>query len=151
MQIFLPYSSFDECAKVLDRQRLGKQRVESWQILGAIEKRKLGITKGAWINHPCVIMWSGFEALLIEYSIAICKEWIARGYQDSMLSRFQTKALEYPKLNNDQPIFLGNAMFHASHRSNLLRKNFDYYSKFFDDDPNQPYLWLRDLERLENV
>lgn len=148
MQTFLPYQSFTQSAKVLDRQRLGKQRVESWQILGAIEKRKAGITKGAWINHPCVLMWVGFESLLIEYSIAICNEWLARGYKDTMLSRFQAKALEYAVQSSDQPIFLGNDQFHASHRSNLLKKNFDYYSSFFDDDPNQPYLWLNDLERL---
>ena len=36
MQTFLPYASFEESAKVLDRQRLGKQRVECLQIFNAL-------------------------------------------------------------------------------------------------------------------
>ena len=33
MQTFVPCETYLECARVLDRQRLGKQRVESLQIL----------------------------------------------------------------------------------------------------------------------
>jgi hypothetical protein len=36
MQTFLPLPDFIESAKVLDYKRLGKQRVEAWQILKAI-------------------------------------------------------------------------------------------------------------------
>lgn len=37
MQTFLPYPSFDLCARVLDDKRLGKQRVECLQILKALQ------------------------------------------------------------------------------------------------------------------
>jgi hypothetical protein len=33
MQTFLPYASFEETAHILDYRRLGKQRVEGWQII----------------------------------------------------------------------------------------------------------------------
>jgi hypothetical protein len=53
MQTFLPYSSFEESARILDYRRLGKQRVEAWQILRSLD----GITKG-WSNHPAVRRYS---------------------------------------------------------------------------------------------
>ena len=36
MQTFLPYSDINESLRVLDDKRLGKQRVESLQIINAI-------------------------------------------------------------------------------------------------------------------
>ena len=57
MQTFLPYKDFSRSAKVLDRQRLGKQRVEGLQILQCL----LGIGSLRWKNHPAVKMWKGAE------------------------------------------------------------------------------------------
>jgi len=42
MQTFLPYQNFTKSAQCLDRQRLGKQRVEAWQILQAITNPSYG-------------------------------------------------------------------------------------------------------------
>ena len=79
MQTFLPYPEFDKSAAVLDRQRLGKQRVEAYQIIRAI-------TVGSgWSNHPIVKMWTGFENALKLYSKAIITEWIRRGYRNNMV------------------------------------------------------------------
>lgn len=36
VQTFLPYEDFDKTASVLDRSRLGKQRVETLQLLKAL-------------------------------------------------------------------------------------------------------------------
>lgn len=77
MQTFLPFEDFTECAKVLDYRRLGKQRIESCQILNTLA----GNSKG-WINHPAVKMWRGYENVLIKYNLAICKEWVAKGYKE---------------------------------------------------------------------
>ena len=45
------------------------------------------------------------------------------------------KDVEYPK-------WLGNNKFHRSHKSNLVRKNSEYYSKKFKGVPNDlPYVW----------
>ena len=55
MQTFLPYPDIRQSFKVLDNKRLGKQRVEAYQIISAITGRpKLdGTTYKGWIKHPC--------------------------------------------------------------------------------------------------
>lgn len=128
---FLPVPDFKETAQLLDYKRLGKQRVETWQILTALTTN----TKG-WRNHPATLMWEGYEPALIKYGIAICKEWIKRGYNDTMLPRFQ----ELDNWNNpDMAWWLGNKNFHKSHQSNLKRKDPIYYQFNVPDD--LPYLW----------
>ena len=82
MQTFLPYPSFAESARVLDRARLGKQRVETYQILRA----NAGLTRG-WVHHPAAVMWRGHSAALAEYGAAMCREWIERGYNDTLLDK----------------------------------------------------------------
>jgi hypothetical protein len=57
MQTFLPYYSFEESAKCLDYRRLGKQRVEVYQIINILEGKNK--TNG-WVNHPAVKMWIGY-------------------------------------------------------------------------------------------
>ena len=57
MQTFLPHKSFKKSFKVLDYRRLGKQRVESHQILNVLLDRTQ--TKG-WRNHPIVRMWEDY-------------------------------------------------------------------------------------------
>jgi hypothetical protein len=39
------------------------------------------------------------------------------------------------------PPWFGLEEFHRSHRSNLLRKDYDYYSQYFDENPNIEYYW----------
>ena len=147
MQTFLPYAEFDDSAKCLDTKRLGKQRVEAYQILkvllGIGKRNKNG--KLAWENHPAVNMWKGYEIALYKYAESICKEWISRGYKDTVLQKlsdlYQTYLLKYDK-EMLYPKWLGNEKLHASHRSNLLRKNKEYYSKFNWKEPdNLEYVW----------
>ena len=78
MQTFLPYSDFVNISKVLDYKRLGKQRVEARQILNTI------LNGGGWSNHPAIKMWRGYENALILYSNIMIKEWILRGYRNTM-------------------------------------------------------------------
>jgi len=134
MQTFLPYPSFAQSAQCLDRQRLGKQRVEALQLLKALN----GETKG-WVNHPCVKMWKGYEECLILYGLVICQEWGNRGYKDTCLA----KILAYRKDGSfTWPSWLGHKAFHDSHKSNLLRKDPVHYSQFGWDVPNNlPYVW----------
>ena len=136
MQTFLPYASFQDSAVTLDRQRLGKQRVEAWQILNALD----GNSKG-WVNHPITRMWAGYEQALCEYGEAICFEWISRGYKDTLMERFSDRLAG--ETSWDYPSWLGNADLHLSHRSNLIRKFPDHYSKLWADVPNDlPYVWF---------
>jgi hypothetical protein len=136
MQTFLPYPDFDASARVLDRQRLGKQRVEAKQILLALERGT-----GGWVNHPAVRMWRGYEACLALYGAYICREWLSRGYRDSLLPFFEQRlAATSPAI--ESPPWLGDSAFHAAHRSNLLRKAPAHYGQFGWSEPSDlPYVW----------
>ena len=98
-----------------------------------------------WINHPAARMWRGHSYELAYYGVAICDEWIKRGYKDQMMDRFINRIEELRVLveNYSNPPWVGNPNFHQSHRANLLRKNYDHYSKYFmeNDYMNTPYFW----------
>lgn len=133
MQTFLPYADFAESAKCLDRQRLGKQRVEVMQLLKALA----GETTG-WANHPACKMWRGSEHHLADYGIAICDEWLSRGYNDSCRDKIIELAKKFPA--GRVPSWFGDEAFHRSHQSNLIRKDPAHY--VFPGVPNDlPYIW----------
>jgi hypothetical protein len=97
----------------------------------------------AWRNHPAVLMWAGYENVLLEYQRAICNEWTDRTFSDSCLAKteFLYNAVR-PLTKAGIPDWIGDEEFHRSHQSNLLRKNHAYYEQFFPDVPdNLPYLW----------
>lgn len=132
MQSFLPYESFSQSAKVLDMRRLGNQRVEVLQMMRALT----GESKG-WRNHPATKMWDGYEGALAAYGIAICDEWISRGYRDTC----RDKLLRYPDIGTLPP-WLGDERFHSSHRAALLYKKPDWYSQFgWKETPELNYVW----------
>ena len=142
MQTFLPYADFEKSAKSLDMKRLGKQRVEVMQILQTIAA---GDAAKGWKNHPAVKMWRGHEDALAQYGVVVCDEWISRGYKDTCRSRIWTLceqlASTQPKMSN-LPAWVGDEKFHASHRSNLLRKKPEYYLKFGWTEPADiEYVW----------
>jgi hypothetical protein len=135
VQTFLPYSDYYESAKCLDRQRLGKQRVEAWQILITLK----GLGKQGWRHHPAVLMWKGYERSLAVYGTAMCLEWIRRGYKDTLQTRFTLHTLGGLAV---EPDWLGHPDLHRSHRSNLIRKMPEHYGHLFPEEPNDlPYLW----------
>jgi hypothetical protein len=140
MQTFLPYSSFKKSAKVLDNKRLGKQRVENLQIMKVLT----GLS-GGWKNHPAVKMWKGYEKSLLLYQMEICLEWCNRGFKDTCLDK-TISMLGLDTTSSVQPPWLGNKDFHLSHISNLLRKDYSYYSEKFSDvnplpPPTLEYIW----------
>lgn len=148
MQTFLPYSDFAASARVLDRRRLGKQRVEALQVL-----RALTVSGYGWRRHPAVLMWCGYEEALTCYGLVVCEMWQAGGRGDTCepslradfavatgrdAVRTQAGLAEAGEL----PPWLGRAELHRSHRSALLRKDPEHYGRYFSDaDPELPYLW----------
>ncbi len=130
MQTFLPYPEFDKSAAVLDRRRLGKQRVEAYQIIRAIT------FGGGWANHPIVKMWLGFEDALKLYSNTMVEEWIRRGYRNSL------EIYDLTDCEIVSPWWLGIDDFHSSHRAALLAKDYSYYSKYgWREAPGISYIW----------
>jgi hypothetical protein len=142
MQTFLPYPDFIGTAYVLDRQRLGKQRVETKQILNALE----GNSKG-WVNHPAVRMWRGYEPALALYGVVMCAMWAERGYVDNLLPFFALRLRE----DMVMPPWMGDPEFHRSHQSNLVRKDPAHYGALFPDVPDDlEYVWPRVLTAVAN-
>lgn len=150
MQTFLPYTSFIESAKCLDYRRLGKQRVESKQILDIL----LGQAKtAAWAHHPAVLMWKGYEDTLKLYHDIIIEEWKNRGYKNNMkqfCGQLSSTLLTIDYLNLGTfkiPHWLTDE-FCSRHRSALLAKNYDYYKKFnWTEEPKYEYLWPSSKEK----
>jgi len=159
MQTFLPYPNFVETAKCLDYRRLGKQRVEAKQILDALQQgeeivynkktkkylwgrninlkltKDMEIRKTPWYTHPAVQMWKGYEKALMKYHNIIVAEWERRGYKNNMPKYVIQGWIEYPP-------WMGRKDFHDAHKSKLLQKDYEYYSKFgWIVDDSLEYKW----------
>lgn len=137
MQTFAPYPDFGRLFRSLDRQRLGKQRVEAKQIIDLLLGRppKSGKARKGWLNHPTVLMWKGYVSFLQQYYNACLAEWDRRGYRNITL---QPEVVTEPA---PAPWFWGNEGFHESHRSMLTHKKPDFYSSQWEVTPNSGYLW----------
>lgn len=139
MQTFLPLPCFHASAECLDPLRLGKQRVEAMQILRTITNLSNG-----WAHHPAVAMWRGHPQALASYGLAICDHWRSLGYFDTAGDFFSEWLDHHGTDWSDDllPPWFGRDDFHASHRSNLLRKDPTHYSRFGWTEPaNLPYIW----------
>lgn len=131
MQTFLPFPSLLASAVTLDDRRLGKQRVEAFQILRALVFPTYG-----WKHHPAVAMWRGFTPALVGYGLTICREWERRGYADAVagaLLEFTGGAVsDLGALRIEGRRRPGSAPRRCMHRiGRLLRKDPDYYGEMF--------------------
>lgn len=151
MQTFLPHADFYQSAEVLDRQRLGKQRVEGVQIMNALLDPD-PLSPSGWSNHPATRMWRGYEPALFWYVSAMCDEWERRGYDNTKcsewLNRFDVILQHQGRFSfaAEDPWWLGVHKFHESHRLKLMWKLPDHYSPFFDEpcpapDQEPSYWW----------
>ncbi len=191
MQTFIPYPDFHRSAEVLDMKRLGKQRVETFQVLGGLTRLKL-VTRvqigtrisqkrrmvngvptivptevpvyrelpesewtvipretsngRTWGDHVIGKMWLGHEYALLDYQRATCDVWTERGGKNDTCFPKSKFLLEYAMDRTDEnsslPSWWGRGDVHSSHRSNLLRKDAEYYSQFdWEEGPEQEYVW----------
>ena len=141
MQTFLPYADFEQSARALDHKRLGKQRVETIQIIRALTREKYG-----WAHHPAVLMWQGYEEALGRYGLTNVEVWKELGFADTCADTMRADLAAVGiceirtarKLAADGalPPWLGSEAFHRSHRSALLRKNPEHYRPLFPDVPD---------------
>jgi hypothetical protein len=154
MITFLPDPDFFKSLRYLDNKRLGKQRVEAKMVLDMLTG--IGHKRG-WNNHPVVGMWRGYESALGLYCSLAIREWMVRGFQNNMVPTYDFNnnyALQAPALfgyapekfvtidKMEYPPWLGNEELHASHRSNLMRKDFEYYKDFgWKESIHLPYVW----------
>ncbi|SFE16392.1 MSMEG_6728 family protein [Blastococcus tunisiensis] len=148
MQTFLPVADFAESARLLDSPRLGKQRVETLQILRAIELPDYG-----WASHPAVQMWRGRTPALVAYGLAMARIWRERGFADTTAAQIGEFAPAVVGLPQEElaaagllPSWLGDEQLHRSHRSNLIAKDPGFYrtrfAELFGPEPDDlPYVW----------
>ncbi len=144
MQTFLPYPSFTESAAALDGPRLGKQRVETLQIL-----RALLVPTYGWQRHPVVQMWRGHVPALTAYGLAMTDEWLARGHADTVRPQLVEFAPEVDGVSQEAlaargllPPWLGDEAVHESHRSRLIAKDPGFYASVFPGTrPDLEYVW----------
>lgn len=143
MQTFLPYPSFADSAAVLDTARLGKQRVETLQLL-----RALTVPDYGWRHHPAAKMWRGHLPALVAYGLTMTDVWTAAGHADSVRPQLLAFAPEVEGVPQDElelPPWLRDDALHLSHRSNLVRKDPEFYRPRFGDVPDDlPYVWPPD-------
>ena len=147
MQTFLPYADFERSAHALDHKRLGKQRVETIQVVRALTRADYG-----WKNHPAVLMWKGFEEALGRYGFACCEAWTELGFGDTCALTIATDLRAagiitmrtQPELAaaDALPPWLGDEAVHRSHQSALVRKDREHYSTMFPGVPDDvAYVW----------
>lgn len=167
LQTFLPYPDFVKSAACLDYKRLGKQRVEAWQIIRiilghndkiiaseepevkhSVDQEIVRLERGGgYRNHPATRMWEGSLHLLFQYYNAMLKEWEKRGYVNNM--EYATELLPWQFRDEcfhhgavHHPPWLGMPEFHASHRAALLYKDLAYYGEYgWKETPKIEYLW----------
>jgi len=91
MQVFRPYVDHAASARFLDDKRLGKQRIETKQVLLAILRRSGVLNDGrkGWINHPIVLLYfnNGKPYIddLVGYFYAVIDEWERRGFRNNIV------------------------------------------------------------------
>jgi hypothetical protein len=148
MQTFVPVADFEESARLLDSPRLGKQRVETLQILRALELPDYG-----WATHPAVLMWRGRTPALVAYGLAMVRIWRERGFADTthaQIAEFAPSVVGRPQADLAAagllPSWIGDEALHRSHRSNLLAKDPEFYrarfTELFGPEPDDlPYVW----------
>ena len=96
------------------------------------EDRLMGLGFGL---HPAVRMWYGYEEALKLYYNYIVKEWIGRGYKNT---------LPYYNIDVAQfkwPSWIGDQRVYSSHRASLVHKNKDYYAEKFGPLEFTGYYW----------
>lgn len=145
-----PYGIWESC--FITEYEKATARVNPQHPFGFIYRRT------PWYNHPAVQMWKGFEYRLTCYGIIICEEWKERGFADTCFNkildhqhrlyhkikaRYKIAAIDtISEQYKPYPTWFGNPEFHASHRSNLLRKSPEHYSQFgWTESHNLPYIW----------
>jgi hypothetical protein len=163
VNIFIIKPDLLETAKILDDKRLGKQRVEAKQLIDILEELDATgiITKKGWVKHPALKSWIGYTNHLKVYFNIIVREWIRRGFNNTMLLYqidespynvvpcfFNGRTAYYDNSKFNQysfPFWVSFPPFYMSHQASLCRKNPKHYKGLLRDELfeflNNGYLW----------
>lgn len=159
---FVPVPSVRESLKILDTERLGKQRSEIKIILAALTGVRFKVWRGeygvvlpekrGYKNHSVTRMWRGHEWALAEFGRLNYQVWANRfghpiekgskGY-DTLIDMVLWKQwLEERGASKELPEWWGDEAVHSSHRSVLLSKDEEFYRKYGWTEPAEyKYVW----------
>ena len=117
MQVFICDRSMKKSATFLDSKRLNKQIVEAYQII---------VDRLPNLHHPAYLFWKERKDMLRQYLYYLCEEYTRRynKIHKCSLECIEPITDDFSTLPNFDLVFL-------AHKVNLLRKDFDWYSKFF--------------------
>ena len=119
MHTLLPYADFRKSAQTLDHYDCGRYT----RLGNQMWRETLTLVRGGWQNHVASRMWRGYTFALAQYGLALvdeCEERLDRDYSH-LRAEYQEWADKAP--HQDMPWWLGDERVHATHRSNLLRKD----------------------------
>ena len=95
-------------------------------------------------------MWRGYEEALASYGLVMVREWEQRGSPDTCAPQIVDELGRRPRTQaqlarlkrRGLPPWLGDEAFHRAHRSNLLRKDPEWYRPQWPDEPDDlEYVW----------
>jgi hypothetical protein len=133
---FLISPIFSETAKILDNKRLGKQRVETFQIINILDRKNKNTKKRVgFVNHPAVKAWEGHSDALKQYCNAMLEEWESRGFNNNMKYYPDKPTIDYPKWIYCEKI-------HMSHKARLVQKDRHHYAPLFPEVLDTEYMKL---------
>lgn len=181
MNTFLPYESFSESVRCFDDRRLALQQTDATQLLYELCDHRIvhdddHVAKGRpetsleyhkrWHRHFAYRMWEGHFDALAAYALAVLTERHRRKAH-VLYAIANVKALDANPLFKCSrfnwyqqtlakkgllPSWLGTARLHQTHRSYLLSKNPEHYSKLgWTDVPNLELYWPVDLDLLTDA
>lgn len=156
---FVISTDLTQCARQLDYRRLGKQRVEAMQIIKALEGGNPG-----WSKHPATLMWKDHVSHLKVYCNHMIREWIRRGYNNTMQLYDLDESLYHvvpcdfdgitarflsPFTAHSFPSWFSFPPFIYAHRAALVRKDPVFYASLLDEEVAKymyrGYLWPHSL------
>lgn len=157
MMTFLPHPNLWRGLMALDRTRLGKQRVEAFQIWCYLTGNHLEAIGGAEeqaraLRYPAVRMWEGHTEVLKMYILVVCRVWALRGYSNLKMTQYiRTYGLDridHDRLAAQMPAWLCRSALRyrlmSSHRAMLWRRNRAHYHAFWADaliNRERKYVW----------
>lgn len=124
MNIFVPSQSILNSIGCLDYRRLGKQRVEIYQLVLEFERPT------NWSNHPCFKAWENNKEALIFTGLLTCFQWRMLGYKDSLINKFH-EFLVYYEFEDAEIFSEGLSIFEHNLNTELVEINFHPDIKFF--------------------
>jgi hypothetical protein len=124
-----------------------------------LKEKGYRILLGGFSNHPIVKMWVGYTDALKLYINASIKEWLSRGYKNTMKIYTFNDRLKYLMIR--PPWWFESKKFHNNHKLSLLLKERDRKEKPFYwnnknftenySDGDFEYIWVHKLSMEDSI